>query len=247
MTLYSVVTGALLPGAPRGGEAASVPEWINDLMPQRSLSRRSALLAGVAGLAALPFAGSAAQAQDFSTNAGPKVYLDPGHGGTDSGAVANGLLEKNLTLDIATRTKTLLDNHGYQTRMSRSTDVTRSLAYRVQDANAWGASIFVSIHINSGGGNGFESYRIPDASTRTQNLHANVHGQVLKWMRQDHSITDRGRKTANFYVLVNTDMSAVLTENLFIDTASNADLLRTVEFRKDIALGHYHGINNFFN
>jgi N-acetylmuramoyl-L-alanine amidase len=116
------------------------------------------MLAGAAGLAALPFVGNAAQAQDVSTNAGPKVYLDPGHGGTDPGAVANGLREKNLTLDIAQRTKDILDRHGYQTRMSRTSDVTRSLEYRVNDANSWGASIFVSIHVNSGGGYGFDNF-----------------------------------------------------------------------------------------
>jgi N-acetylmuramoyl-L-alanine amidase len=216
-------------------------------MPQRNVSRRSALIAGAVGLAALPFAGSAAQAQEVSPFLNRKIYLDPGHGGDDPGAVANGLREKDLTLDIAKRTKAILDDHGYQTRMSRSSDVTRSLAYRVNDANSWGADVFLSIHINSGGGTGFESYRIPNATNHTRTFHSNVHRRTIAWMRETATITDRGTKEANFYVLVHTNMSAVLTENLFIDTDSNANLLRSPNFRQDVAIGHFYGIENFFN
>lgn len=216
-------------------------------MAQRNVSRRSALIAGAIGLTALPFAGSAAQAQDVSLNANRKIYLDPGHGGTDAGAVGNGLREKDLTLDIARRTKAILDDHGYQTRMSRSSDVTRSLEYRVNDANSWGADVFLSIHINAGGGTGFESYREPNATDHTRTFHSNVHRRTIAWMRETASITDRGTKTAAFYVLVNTRMSAVLTENLFIDNAANANLLRSPNFRQDVAIGHFYGIENFYN
>ncbi|MBO3734313.1 N-acetylmuramoyl-L-alanine amidase [Glycomyces niveus] len=51
---------------------------------------------------------------------------------------------------------------------------------------------------------------------------------------------------AGFYVIENTSMSAVLTENLFIDNEVNANLLRREDFRQNIALEHFHGINNFF-
>ena len=50
-------------------------------MAQRNVSRRSALIAGTVGLAALPFAGSAAQAQEVRPYLNRKIFLDPGHGG----------------------------------------------------------------------------------------------------------------------------------------------------------------------
>ncbi|MEO3923531.1 N-acetylmuramoyl-L-alanine amidase [Micromonosporaceae bacterium B7E4] len=205
------------------------------------LMRRRTLLAAVAGIATAPLLASPAQA------APPKIYLDPGHGGTDAGAVGNGLQEKALTLDIALRTRTFLQsNWDVSIRMSRSTDITRSLSYRSSDANSWGANIFVSIHINAGGGTGFESYVYPTAGAATLRLQDDVHAAVLSNARTVGSVTDRGQKTANFQVLRETAMSAVLTENLFIDRAADAALLARADFRQAVAVGHARGIARFF-
>ncbi|MGX7676276.1 N-acetylmuramoyl-L-alanine amidase [Plantactinospora sp. DSM 117369] len=205
------------------------------------LMRRRTLLAAVAGIAAAPLLASPAQA------APPKIYLDPGHGGTDPGAVGNGLQEKALTLDIALRTRTVLQsNWDVSIRMSRTTDITRSLSYRSSDANSWGANIFVSIHINAGGGTGFESYVYPSAGAATLRLQDEVHAAVLSNARTVGSVTDRGQKTANFQVLRETAMSAVLTENLFIDRAADAALLARADFRQALAVGHARGIARYF-
>ncbi|WP_144122827.1 N-acetylmuramoyl-L-alanine amidase [Catellatospora sichuanensis] len=202
--------------------------------------RRRTLLAAAAGLAAAPFAAAPAFA------AVPKVYLDPGHGGTDGGAVANGLQEKTLTLNIALQTRDILKaSYSVDVRMSRTTDITRSLAYRTDDANAWGATIFVSIHINAGGGTGFESYRYPGTGATTQRLHSLVHSNVLSNMRSVAAVTDRGQKTANLHVLRESNMPAVLTENLFIDTVANANLLKRADFITATARGHARGIAAF--
>ncbi|GAB2922601.1 hypothetical protein GCM10027280_07280 [Micromonospora polyrhachis] len=207
-------------------------------------ARRRTLLAAAAAaagamVAPLSLAGRALAAT-------PKVYLDPGHGGTDPGAVGNGLQEKALTLAIALQTRDiLLANYSVDIRMSRTTDITRELAYRTSDANAWGANLFVSIHINSGGGTGFESYRYTTASSGSVNLHNALHPQVLSAMRTVGTVTDRGKKTANFYVLRETNMPAVLTENLFIDTLADANLLKRADFITAVARGHAQGIANY--
>jgi N-acetylmuramoyl-L-alanine amidase len=202
---------------------------------------RRSVLAALAGFAAVPFIADQASA------AVPKVYIDPGHGGTDSGAVGNGLQEKAITLDLALRLNHILVvTYGFQTRLSRTSDTTRSLASRTSDANAWGANIYVSIHINSGGGTGFESYRYPSAGSTTVRLHNLLHSRVISAMRTVASVTDRGQKTANFHVLRETAMSAVLTENLFIDRAADAALLKRDDFRHATAVGHAHGVAAFF-
>ena len=204
-------------------------------------TRRRALLAAAAGLAVAPWAASGT-----AHAMAPKVYIDPGHGGTDPGASANGLQEKNLTLNIGLQVRNLLTARGVVVRMSRTSDVTRSLTFRTDDANAWGANIFISIHINAGGGTGFESYRYPTAGTTTQRLHSNMHSRVIAGMRTVAGVTDRGMKTANFHVLRETVMPAVLTENLFIDTVADANLLKRADFLAATARGHANGIFAFF-
>jgi N-acetylmuramoyl-L-alanine amidase len=78
-----------------------------------------------------------------------KIALDPGHGGEDGGAVnALGLVEKDLTLDIARRLRPLLEQHAFEVLMTRQGDETVSLAQRAARANAGGADLFLSIHAN---------------------------------------------------------------------------------------------------
>src|SRR5215475_11136561 len=76
------------------------------------------------------------------------VTLDPGHGGQDSGAMCGGLLEKDLTLDVARRIDRLLDSEGIATLMTRLGDTYVSLADRAAFANRVRNCIFVSIHFN---------------------------------------------------------------------------------------------------
>src|SRR5712692_2002318 len=76
------------------------------------------------------------------------VVLDPGHGGQDSGAMCGGLLEKDLTLDVARRIDRLLDSEGIATLMTRLGDTYVSLADRAAFTNRIRNCIFVSIHFN---------------------------------------------------------------------------------------------------
>jgi len=168
-----------------------------------------------------------------------KVFLDPGHGGRDPGAVANGLQEKVLTLDIALKTKNYLlrDYAGVEVRLSREGDTDVTLQERVKMANAWGAHLYVSIHVNAGGGTGFESYVYTGARPETAAYRAAIHEEVVAAT----GFRDRGRKVADFYVLRHTAMPAVLTENGFIDS-DDANRLRDAGFRELIARGHARGI-----
>ena len=175
-----------------------------------------------------------------------KVYIDPGHGGNDPGAVANGLREKDLTLKIAKYMRDYLLNKytGVSVRMSRETDKTVSLSARTNDANKWGANAFISIHINAGGGTGFESYVYPGVGQATRNLQNAVHSEVMKVFS---GFRDRGKKQANFHVLRETKMSAVLTENGFIDTKKDADFLKSDANLRKIGEAHAKGVAKYFS
>ena len=78
-----------------------------------------------------------------------KVVIDPGHGGSDPGAMTGGIVEKEVTLDIARRLAALLRAAGFVVTLTRLSDATLSLQDRVAAANAAGGDVFISIHVNS--------------------------------------------------------------------------------------------------
>ncbi|UQX52276.1 N-acetylmuramoyl-L-alanine amidase [Cytobacillus pseudoceanisediminis] len=174
-----------------------------------------------------------------------KVFIDPGHGGTDPGAVGNGLQEKNLTLQIATRIKDILtleyDNVSIQ--MSRTGDQTVSLSERTNAANVWGADFLLSVHINAGGGTGYEDYVYPGVGAPTTTYQNNIHSEVIKLV----DFYDRGKKQADFHMLRESAMPALLTENGFIDNANDAAKLKSSTFIENLARGHVNGIVKCFN
>jgi N-acetylmuramoyl-L-alanine amidase len=79
-----------------------------------------------------------------------RVVIDPGHGGGESGAAANGLVEKHLNLDISLRVEAILEARGYSVELTRRSDYRVPLATRGEIAESLGAEAFVSIHHNGG-------------------------------------------------------------------------------------------------
>ncbi len=178
-----------------------------------------------------------------------KLYLDPGHGGSDTGALGNGLMEKNIALDIALRIRSILTSQfeNIQVQMSRTEDTTKDLSQRTNEANAWGADFYLSIHCNASNGSarGYEDYihtSIADTST-TAKYRNIIHAEVIKL----NQLPDRGQKKANFHVLRETAMPALLTENGFIDQAQDAALMKQSAWRQNVAQGHANGLEKAFN
>lgn len=173
--------------------------------------------------------------QARSQNKTFKIFLDPGHGGGDPGAQYNGLNEKDVVLDIASETKKVLDNEyeGVETKMSRTTDKSVELTDRAQLANEWGADFFTSFHLNSfdGTASGFESYIYNgNVSDETKVRQDHVHTYLADRLEID----DRGKKVANFSVLRNTAMSALLLEYMFIDDEKENELLQKDSYREHL-------------
>ncbi|MFD2629796.1 N-acetylmuramoyl-L-alanine amidase [Oceanobacillus kapialis] len=178
-----------------------------------------------------------------------KIYVDPGHGGSDPGAQGNGLSEKNITLDISQRIRSILINNyrNVNVRLSRDGDITKSLQQRTNEANAWGADYFLSIHCNAFNGNarGYEDFIHSNLSDSSQTArYRNVlHTEITKV----NQLRNRGKKKANFHVLRESNMSAILTENGFIDNQSDAALMRNASWRQKVAQGHVNGLAKAFN
>ncbi|MEH7504337.1 N-acetylmuramoyl-L-alanine amidase [Neobacillus drentensis] len=177
-----------------------------------------------------------------------KLYLDPGHGGQDPGAQGHGLDEKDLTLAIALKIRSILQNdyENIDVKMSRSSDTTKSLSQRTSEANAWGADFFLSIHINSGPSTalGYEDFIYSGLSntSKTAQYQDIIHAEVMKM----NQLKDRGQKQANFHVLRESNMPALLSENGFISNDHDVALMKQNSWIQKVAQGHANGIAKAF-
>ncbi|MEK3966272.1 MULTISPECIES: N-acetylmuramoyl-L-alanine amidase [Paenibacillus] len=178
-----------------------------------------------------------------------KVWIDAGHGGKDPGAVANGLKEKDIVLSVALEIKKRLETNydGVQVLLSRSTDVFLELKERTNLANKAGADILVSIHGNAGGGSGgFETFRYIKASATSAALQNVLHSAIMDTLNKVAvGVIDRGQKADNLHMVRESKMPAVLTENLFLDVATDAAKLKKDVVIQAIIDGHVIGIAKY--
>ena len=109
-------------------------------------------------------------------------------------------------------------------------------------ANSRNADYFCSIHINAGGGTGWESYIYNGSvSQKTINAQNTIHSTVINAIGSKYGVRDR-EKEANFHVLRETAMSAILLENLFIDHSNDLKLLNNSAFITDLSNAIGEGI-----
>lgn len=112
-------------------------------------------------------------------------------------------------------------------------------------ANDWKADYLMSIHINAGGGTGYEDfiYSGLSSNSKTARLRNVIHEEIVKATNW----TNRGKKKANFHMLRESDMSSMLTENFFIDNKTDAAKLKNANVINDIAQAHAVGLAKAFN
>jgi len=142
-----------------------------------------------------------------------KVVIDPGHGGSDPGAVGiNGLRETDIVLEVSKSVSGFLTNKGVKTILTRNYERTLDLQPRVTKANNSKADVFVSIHANATRGkrkevNGLETYYY--SGYKGYSLAKNIQKQILIVSPQS---PDRGVRRSRFYVIRKTSMPAALVE-----------------------------------
>lgn len=169
-----------------------------------------------------------------------KVFLSAGHGGSDPGAVGNGLREKDINLQIMLACQAELVRHGVTVICSRTTDANDPVQQEVNEANASGADIAVSFHTNAGGGDGSESFYYKGSSK----------GKKLAELCEKHvkaiGQNSRGVKTNNLMFTRATKMTAVLCECAFIDTAKDIAIVDTIAEQKAFGVAYAKGILEYF-
>ncbi len=132
--------------------------------------------------------------------------------------------EKDIVLGIAKKLGVKLNSYGISVKYSRETDTFVDLDPRAQQANEWGASLFVSIHANSAtaSASGTECYTKPAADSKTKQLSANVAQAISSKL----GIPNRGHKEEVWRVLMSSNMPAILVETAFITNSGDANLLQ---------------------
>lgn len=150
-----------------------------------------------------------------------KINLDMGHtlSGADTGAVGCGRKEQDCTREIGYKVKAKLEALGHSVcicSVDNANSVNESLCARVNKANTNGGDLYVSIHLNAGGGHGTEVYTYQG---RELSAARNVLNNICSL-----GYRNRGIKNANLYVINHTKMPAMLIECCFID--SNDDMAR---------------------
>ena len=188
---------------------------------------------------------------------GKRIVLDPGHGGSDTGAIGpTGVTEKSIALRIAKRLKALLEAEGAEVILTRTEDTEVSpkkakatdveeLQARCDIANQNSADIFLSIHLDAFSGpeaHGTTGYYYEMGSADSTRLADCVKRGVLRRL----GTLDRGTKPCAFYVCRHTDMPAMLLETAFVSNPREEQMMNSEEGVEHAAQGIAAGIAEYF-
>lgn len=172
-----------------------------------------------------------------------KIYLDPGHGGVDNGAVKY-VTEDKVNLVMALACRDYLEAHdGVETKMSRTTDTGTSITKMCKEANDWGADLAVSLHNNAGGGDGFEVYcSINGGTGRT--LAKNIEAEVEAIGQNSRGVkTRKNDSNQDYYGFIRlTNMPAVICEGAFVDNKADAAQIDTKAEQQAFGYAYARGI-----
>ncbi len=185
---------------------------------------------------------------------GKLIALDPGHGGSDPGALGRrGSNENKLNLDLSMLVKAILERAGAKVAMTRTTDVDLTpvnasdrdeLRARVMVGNNRKADIFVSIHHNASPNPdmcGTTTYYF-----RKTNLDLILAQSIHNAMLKGGGLSNQGVRTANFYVVKNALMPAALLEIGFMSNPQEEQTLNNPSFQQKMSVAIVSGIDQFF-
>ena len=232
-----------------------------------ALSGLLLMIASFIWMQRIPKQGATTRARTTQPPTTPKpfavVVLDPGHGGQDSGAMCGGVLEKDLTLDVARRIDRLLEAEGMATLMTRMGDTYVSLADRAAFANRVRDCIFVSIHFNEDNqpvSSGVETYYAAHQITagsfvaswlpflsRPLSDSPNFESQNLARFIQEALVArtgalDRGTRAKQFFVIANVTSPAVLIEGGFLTNKEDISKVASEDYREQLAAAVTEGV-----
>ena len=181
-----------------------------------------------------------------------KVYIGIGHGGSDPGAVSNGLKEKDITLSIGKYVNERLKQYNdVETKMSRTTDKDVSIDTKVAESDSFKADVCIDIHINAGGGDGLEifhsAFRSDKAKSKAiaQSIEKSVNAIGQNSRVPCLRTRSNSKNNADYFGIVRRpDAPSVLIECAFIDT-KDIQIVDTEAERKKFGYAIADGIAKY--
>jgi N-acetylmuramoyl-L-alanine amidase len=177
------------------------------------------------------------------------IVIDPGHGGSDTGAEHNGLVEKDVNLDVARRLRGVLIARGWQVKMTRDSDIDvyqaddsahDELQARDDIANSAGARLLVSVHTNA-----FTTSELSGTTTYYYTAASRPLAEAIHARLSQLPTADDGIRKENFYVIHHQNMPGVLVEMAFMSNPGDAKLLKSSAFLQSVAVGIADGIGDY--
>lgn len=148
-----------------------------------------------------------------------KIYINPGHGGADSGAAGTGgRQEKDNALRYASAVADKLKAAGHTVELERNADYLINVKDIAKNANLWGADLFIAFHRNAGGGEGAECLIVTGASATSREMAQAIQSALVGVGFRDRGVKVQDRNT---YVLSHTTMPATTIECGFVDNAGD--------------------------
>lgn len=172
-----------------------------------------------------------------------KVFIGVGHGGKDPGAVGNGLQEAEINLVMATSCMEELIGHNVEIRMSRYKNENDSISDEIKECNAYNPDLAIDIHINAGGGDGFEAYYYSGGGT-SKVLAKNIEAEIKKIGQNSRGCKTRVLSNGKDYYgfIRDTKAPAVILEGAFIDNKVDIQIIDTIEEQKAFGIAYAKGI-----
>ncbi|MFC7366020.1 MULTISPECIES: N-acetylmuramoyl-L-alanine amidase family protein [Bhargavaea] len=178
-----------------------------------------------------------------------KIMLDAGHGPTTPGKRTpdGSMLEFAFNTSVSAYAEKLLKAEGITVMTAHASGRDVPLAERVRKANSWGADAYISIHANAYGtgwneANGIETYIYPRAQRQSELLAGHVQAALVSATGR----RNRGVKRANFAVVRETRMPAVLLECGFMTNRTEAGLLKNDRYRRQCARAIAFAVINWY-
>ncbi len=168
------------------------------------------------------------------------IALDAGHGGADTGLTNDVLEEKEVTFEIVSKLKVMLEGQGYQVVLIREDDSRISKEERAQAVNASGADLVVSVHLNYSEdpeASGVETYYKKGSAQG-----AMLAQKVLDAVAEEAGAAKGTASEGSFTILENTEIPAVLVEAGYASNAAEAGSLAEDIYRDNVAKGIAKGV-----
>ena len=178
-----------------------------------------------------------------------RVFIGVGHGGPDPGAVAAGIKESEVNLQMALGLKVELERHGVTVGISRTRDEEDRLAEEISEANAFRPDLAVEVHSNAGKGDGWECYRQTSTAYGQQSLRLGkaIEARVKAAGQNSRGIKTKlnGSGTDYFGWLRQVKAPAVLCEGFFVDNAKDRSDFATEAAQQALGVAYAHGVLDY--